>query len=155
MLHYPSAKNHTFTLSHKKESRTFHSTLFFSRIYILVDTYMRVLERGREFLSPFGRTICFAVRFERSGPPKIFDFWGERRHWALPTRQASSVRFNCRTRAQVVEKIVRSVSWDKKQVVDVVDLNNPCWFVLQCHLVFSSPGRGSAAKVLKIFELCK
>ena len=35
--------------------------------------------------------------FERSGPPKIFDFWGERRHWALPTRRASSVRFNCRT----------------------------------------------------------
>ena len=99
---------------------------------------MRFLERGREFLSPFGRTICFAVRFERSGPPKIFDFWGERRHWALPTRQASSVRFNCRTRAQVVEKIVRSVSWDKKQVVDVVDLNNSCCFVLQCHLVYSS-----------------
>ena len=37
--------------------------------------------------------------------------------------------------AQVVEKIVWSISWDKKQVVD---LNNPCCFVLQCHLVYSS-----------------
>ena len=25
-----------------------------------------------------------------------------------------------------------------KQVVDVVDLNNSCYFVLQCHLVYSS-----------------
>ena len=27
----------------------------------------------------FVRTICFAVRFERSGPPQIFNLWGERR----------------------------------------------------------------------------
>ena len=32
---------------------------------------MRFLERGREFLSPFGRTIGLAVRFERSGPRKF------------------------------------------------------------------------------------
>ncbi len=51
MRHYPSVKNHTFTLSHKKESRTHHSTLFFSGIYILVDTYMRFLERGRELIA--------------------------------------------------------------------------------------------------------
>ena len=27
----------------------------------------------------YARTICFAVRFERSGPPQIFNLWGERR----------------------------------------------------------------------------
>ena len=51
---------------------------FGSKIVIIVDNYS--LERPRGFLSPFGRTIGFAVRFERSGPPKIFDFGGERRH---------------------------------------------------------------------------
>ena len=34
---------------------------------------------GSSYL-PCSRTIGFAVRFERPGPPKIFDFWGERRH---------------------------------------------------------------------------
>ena len=50
--------------------------LLIKGIYILVDTYMRFFERGRELIAA--------------------------------------------------------------QVVDVVDLNNPCCFVLQCHLVYSS-----------------
>ena len=83
---------------------------FFLGIYLPVDTYMRLLERGREFLSPFGRTIGFAVRFERSGPPKIFDFGESGGIERFNDAEHQSVRFNCRTRAQVVEKIVRSAS---------------------------------------------
>ena len=48
------------------------------------------------------------------GSPKIFNFWGERRHWALSTRQASSVRFNCRTRSWPTwnrTKIFRTKIW--------------------------------------------
>ena len=63
-------------------------------IYILVDTYMRFLERGRELIA-----------------------------------------------AQVVEKIVRSASWDKKQVVDVVDLNNGIYILVDTMcILFSAAG---------------
>ena len=60
----------------------FHDIIIFG-IYIPVDPYMILLERGREFLSPFGRTIGFAVRFERSGSPQICNLWGERRVLSL------------------------------------------------------------------------
>ena len=38
--------------------------------------------------------------FPHGVPTKCVTSWGERRHWALSTRQASSVRLNCRTRGQ-------------------------------------------------------
>ena len=40
---------------------------------------MRPLERELCSYLTFVRTTCFAERFERSGPPQIFNLWGERR----------------------------------------------------------------------------
>ena len=82
----------------------------FFGIYILVDTYMRFLERGREFLSPFGRTIGFAVRFERSGPPQIL-ICGE--SGGIERFQLAK-RVLCASIAERERKLL-------KQVVDVVD----------------------------------
>ena len=58
---------------------------------------------------PVERALFFLL-----GSPKIFNFWGERRHWVLSTRQASSVRFNCRTRSWPTwnrTKIFRTKIW--------------------------------------------
>ena len=83
-------------------------SLWLSRMVYCCVVLRRIVPLGRQrmFLSHSVRMICFAVRFGRSGSPQICNLWGERRHWALSTRPASSVRFNCRTRAQVVDIVV-------------------------------------------------
>ena len=51
---------------------------------------------SKQFPLPF--FFDFSLFFPHGVPAKCVTSWGERRHWALSTRQASSVRFNCRTR---------------------------------------------------------
>ena len=64
---------------------------------------MLLVAAGSSYL-PCGRTIGFAVRFERSGSPKIFDFWGERRHKSPQCCVQHSLRSCCRTRASISER---------------------------------------------------
>ena len=90
---------------------------------------------------PVERALFFLL-----GSPKIFNFWGERRHWVLSTRQASSVRFNCRTRSWPTwnrTKIFRTKIW-RNSLYTIGHRQNKCCF-------FSKAG----AKVLLFFELTK